>query len=66
MSIPSKLRIISEGWRHPDSGAVGSTLRTRTPFWSDFIPIALRRSGFSIFCHSIPSIGNPVYSPAFS
>ena len=57
---PSKLRITSDGCRRWDSGAVGSILLIRTPFWSAFIPIDVRRSGFSIFCHSIPIIGNPV------
>ena len=45
---------------------VGSTRLTSTPFCFGPMPSDSRRYGLSRRCHSMPSLGKPVYFPFFS
>ena len=57
---PSNSRMMSAFFSFREAGQVGSTRRTSTPFWFAPIEEYFLKSGFSIFCHSMPSDGKPV------
>jgi hypothetical protein len=63
MGVPSNESRTSPLRSTAAAGLVGSTRRTRTPFWEGGMASARRSGGDSSFCQSTPSDMNPAKRP---